>query len=265
MKETREKYRNKKRFTPMRIAVLTVAVLLFFFSSAVIVKSLFFSGGIDRERYKKDKPENSESTQKVELIDNPIDFDSLADVNGDIYAWITIPDTKVDYPILQSTTDSDDYYLNHTFERRYSSAGSIYTQKINSKDFSDPNTLIYGHNMKNGSMFNNLHKFRDQGFFDENEYIYIYTRGHKLTYRIFAAYEYDDRHIMYSFDFSDEQVRADYFDSCLRPKSMTACVRQGVALGLDDKIITLSTCVPNGNSKQRYLVQGVLLSDQPTK
>ncbi|MDO4743105.1 MAG: class B sortase [bacterium] len=261
MKEPSE----KKRFKFGRIVILIFAIIVFCFSSAVIIKSLFFSGKIDKGQYKTTETESSESSQTVELIDNPIDFDALAKVNTDIYAWITIPNTKVDYPVLQSTDDSDDYYLNHTFEKKYSSAGSIYTQKINSKDFSDPNTLIYGHNMINGSMFNNLHKFRDQQFFNDNEYMYIYTDGHKLTYRIFAAYEYDNRHIMYSFDFSDEQVLTEYFNSCLHPKSITAFVREGVTLGLDDKIVTLSTCVPNGNPKLRYLVQGVLISDQLTK
>lgn len=215
------------------------------------------------------KPEVGESQptvsaeQQVELQDNPIDFADLQTQNPDIYAWIRIPGTSVDYPVLRSNDKPEDFYLNHDIKGKYKFAGSIYSQMLNKADFSDPNTILYGHNMNNGSMFASLHKFRNANFFKENKYIYIYTPGHILTYTIYSAYRYDNRHILYAFDFSDEQVFADYIEMTKKPKSTIVNVRQDVEVTPQDRIITLSTCITNDN--YRYLVQGVLTDDQPTK
>ena len=201
--------------------------------------------------------------QEVVLPDNPIDFNALRETNPDIYAWIKVPGTSVDYAVLRSNDKPEDFYLNHDITGKYKFAGSIYSQMLNSADFSDPNTILYGHNMNNGSMFASLHKFRKADFFNENKYIYIYTPGHILTYTIYSAYRYDNRHILYSFDFTDEKVFSDYIEMTKNPKSTIVNVRQDVKVTKDDRIITLSTCITNDN--YRYLVQGVLTSDQPTK
>ena len=85
----------------------------------------------------------------------------------------------------------------------------------------------------------------------------------KLTYKIYAAYEYDDRHILNSFDFSDKTVVKAYFDSTLNPTAMTRNLREDVTLTENDTILTLSTCT--NNDATRYLVQGVLFKDERTK
>ena len=90
-----------------------------------------------------------------------IDFAELSSINPDIYAWIRIPDTQIDYPVLQREED-DTYYLRHNSSGRYAFAGSIYTEEANSRDFKDPMTVLYGHNMRDGSMFQNLHFFEDE-------------------------------------------------------------------------------------------------------
>ncbi|MDO4556606.1 MAG: class B sortase [Lachnospiraceae bacterium] len=195
--------------------------------------------------------------------ENPIDFDKLTSYNDELYAWIHIPNTEIDYPVAQHDGEQD-YYLKHDMYGEAAFAGCIYTEDCNSKEFTDPNTLIYGHNMRNGSMFQNLHLFEDAEFFEDNQYVYIYTPRHMLTYHIFAAYEYDDRHIMNSFDFTDEKVYADYLDSIFSTRSMNANIREDEEVTADDKIITLSTCV-GGNTEARYLVQAVLVKDEKTK
>lgn len=207
--------------------------------------------------------EKSASSKSADKINGDINFTKLWETNTDIYAWIRIPNTNVDYPILQ--TDGDDgFYLEHNYKKEYEFAGSIYTEKLNKKDFSDPNTLIYGHNMLNGTMFRTLHNFRDPAFFESNPYIYIYLPDRTLTYEIFAAYEYDDRHILYSFDFSDKDVYAEYLAYATNPTESMMCNRRDVEVTTDDKIITLSTCLGNIDTS-RYLVQGVLISDEPAK
>ena len=130
-------------------------------------------------------------------VDNPIDFKALGEINPDIYAWITIKDTNIDYPVAQREGD-DTFYLHHDLYGDPKFAGCIYSEDKNAKDFSDPLTVLYGHNMRNGSMFQNLHKFRDPEFFDSHPEFYVYTADHRYTYRIFAAYVFDNRHLINS-------------------------------------------------------------------
>ena len=188
--------------------------------------------------------------------DCPVDFEGLWETNRDVYAWITIPGTEIDYPILQHETDNT-YYLNYNIDGSYGYPGCIYTENMNSKDFTDNNTVIYGHNMKNGTMFAALHKFEDATFFEEHQKVHIYTPEEELNYTIFAAYIYDDRHLLYSFDFSNKEVYASYLEEIQNMRSMNALIREEVEVTKEDKIITLVTCIGNQPEK-RLLVQAVL-------
>ena len=192
------------------------------------------------------------------FVEPPVNFSELKRQNPDIYAWINIPGTVVDYPILRRDGDNG-YYLNHTVEGKTSIYGSIYTEDYNDKDFADFNTLIYGHNMKNGTMFGGLKKYRDKAFFDQNCYINIYMPGRIMKYQIFAAYVWDDRHILLSLDFSKEDIRSAYIDMIFSIRKMNANINRELKVTEEDKIITLSTCTSNEN--ERFLVQGVLIYD----
>ena len=198
----------------------------------------------------------------------PVDFEKLKRVNEDIYAWIRIPyadeenEYIVDYPILQSKEDEDrSYYLTHDVNRKNSSYGSIYTQDYNKKDFNDFNTLIYGHNMRNGTMFGKLDEYTNREFFDKNRVIEIYMPGRILKYKIFAAYVFDNRHIMLSFDFEDKAEREIYLDTVFSKRNLYNNFADDITVDTDDKIITLSTCTKYNNELERYLVQGVLVYD----
>lgn len=195
------------------------------------------------------------------LGQSPIDLPALQEINEDVYAWLRIPGTYVDYPVAQSVKE-DNYYLHRSIYKNYLFAGMIYTQSCNSRDFSDPVTVIYGHNMRNGTMFSSLHYFEKADFFEEHDVFYIYTVDRVLTYHIIAAYKYDNRHIMNAFDFSDPEVLKSYQEFVLDPVSTLRNVREGVILNEDSKLVVLSTCA--GNDKgSRYLVTGVLVNDVP--
>lgn len=227
-----------------------------------------FNNYIAKDDYNKIKEtaisqtETQAMTGHKELAENPVDFSSLEEINDEIYAWIYVPGTNVDYPILQSKS-SDYFYLDHDVYKNELFAGSIYTESCNLRDFSDRNTVVYGHNMADGSMFATLHRFEDKEFFDENKYIYVYLPGQKLTYEIVSAYNYDDRHIMNSFNFDDDKVFNQYIESVMNPRSTVCNVNENVKLDLESKLITLSTCL-NSNDEGRYLVQGVLIKDEQT-
>jgi len=201
----------------------------------------------------------SGSAESAQKLDIPIDFQQLQQENSDIYAWIRIPDTTVDYPILQSETDND-YYLFHTPEGKSGYPGSIYTENYNSKDFQDFNTVIYGHKMRNHTMFADLEYYEDIDYLKQHNMITIYTPDHIRTYQVFAAVTYDNRHIMYSFDFVNKEQRQAYLDSLKAVRNMATCWDDSVNVTTEDKIITLSTC--NGNDKQRFLVEAVLIDEK---
>lgn len=204
--------------------------------------------------------EEAEEELPIE-VEIPIDFEALKEQNEDVYAWIRIPGTNVDYPILQDEEDNG-YYLNHTIDGVEALEGSIYTENYNTIYFDDPNTVIYGHNMKNGSMFRTLHNYEDKTFFDENRVIYIYQPDRILEYRIFAAYVYDNRHLLLSFDLEDSQVFQRYIDDVFNIRAANAHIDSSMEVGVDDRILTLSTCNA-GIKTQRYLVQAVLISISP--
>jgi len=202
------------------------------------------------------KPEIPED----EAIYRAVDFAALQEeTNADIYAWISIPDTQIDYPILQHPTD-DTYYLNYNLDGSKGYPGCIYTEKENARDFSDFNTVIYGHNMKNGTMFHDLHNYADESFLSDHPYVYIYTPDRVLRYRIFAAYNYDDRHLLYSFDYATEEGRNGYLSEIFNIRSMSAVRDDQVEVTSEDSLITLSTCI-GSQAEKRYLVQAVLVND----
>lgn len=190
----------------------------------------------------------SETKEKAEI---PINFEELWQINPEIYAWIEIPGTPINYPIVQSASD-DLYYLDHTIEGIAGYPGSIYTERINAKDFSDFNTVIYGHDMLDGSMFAGLHEFDDENYLREHETMVIYTTEHKYTYRIFKALTYDDRHIMGSYDFSDFIQREAYLESIGNSDSKVTT---------DSRLITMSTCIADQPSN-RFLVEAVLINEE---
>ncbi len=273
IQEGSSKKKNKKSKAPLIAILLVVAAILCCLGYIGVVLFQHFSaeqayGEVDKIAL-SDTEQDADGIgggEKVEIApeavaQSPIDLPALQEINSDVYAWIRIPGTYVDYPIAQSTVD-DNYYLHRSIYKRYLFAGMIYTQSCNSKDFSDPVTLIYGHNMRSTTMFSSLHYFEDADFFNEHDVFYIYTADRVLTYHIVSAYKYDNRHIMNAFDFSKDDVLEEYQSYVLNPVSTLRQVREGVALNLQSKLVVLSTCMSNDKSS-RFLVNGVLVSDVP--
>lgn len=193
--------------------------------------------------------------------DRRIDWAALQEEqNKDIYAWIVVPETAIDYPVLQHPEEMD-YYLEHNLDGSDGRPGCIYTQHINSMNWSDRNTVLYGHNMRVGTMFAGLHKFEDANFFEENRYIHIYSAdGRILIYEIFAAYAFSNAHILMTYDCCTDEGYQQYLDTVRESAEKNGHFRQETELHTENKIITLSTCV-SGNDSKRYLVQGVLVAE----
>lgn len=196
---------------------------------------------------------------ELDVSERKIDFASMqADVNEDIYAWVYVPGTKVDYPILQRSGNND-FYLDHDLNGKKASCGSIYTENYNEKDFNDNHTVVYGHNMKNGSMFKSLRNYDDKDFFEENKYIYIYTEADTRVYEIFGAYEYTDEHLLLNYKTDNAGGFQKYLDMVKKQPDASGHFNRELTVNSSDKIITLSTCI-SGKDGSRYLVQGKLIA-----
>ena len=183
------------------------------------------------------------------------DLLALQEVNEDVLGWIQIPDMEISYPLVQGT--DNDYYLDHSWQKKSSSVGAVYVDYRNSLDLSDFNTIIYGHNMKNDSMFGQLDLFHDEDFLKEHPYVYIVDESGCRKYQIFAAYDVSvSTAESYQLSFSGGEDRRAFIDTCLGLSYIDA----GITPTADAPIITLSTCTGWGYSA-RWVVQAALIQE----
>ena len=203
-----------------------------------------------------DFPQEAVQEEIVEEYVSPIDFNKLQiEENSDIYAWIQVDGTTVDYPVLQHPTD-DSYYLMHNIDGSYGYPGCIYTENYNEKGFVDNVTVVYGHNMKNGSMFASLHRFMDKDFFDEHDTIVIYLPEEEKTYTILGACHLDAIRLTVWYDFNLKDNVQDFLNTILNMEQNETDHLRDMEVSSDDKFIVLETCVGN-DKKHRYAVVAV--------
>lgn len=209
-------------------------------------------------------PEDEPPEEEPELPDNPVDFAALQAEFPEAVAWVRVPDTAIDFVVMQSGEDTEeDFYLDHNESGEKSVLGSIYIQKRNQADFSDRNTILYGHNIRGGKMFGGIHKFKKADYFNDHEYLYVYVPGHVLTYRIYSLFDFSSRHLMWAYDFEHTAGTQRFIDKTLNPRTYNQQVREGVTPTTKDRFITLSTCQNTGDG--RLLLVGLLIDDTLTK
>lgn len=181
-----------------------------------------------------------------------VDFDALKSVNDEVIGWIYIEALDgVSYPVVQA--DDNETYLHTTYEGNYNFAGTIFVDYENSSDFSDCNTLVYGHNMKNGSMFGNLDEFvKKPEVYARSKYFWILTPEADYRYEIVSAYTTGVSSVTYTLFKGPGKEFQDYLETIKSYSAIDTTVRE---LTIKDRIVTLSTCT--GNSATRFVVQGV--------
>lgn len=210
-----------------------------------------------------------EETEETEETDAPVyvdpyadalrnmDFAALREVNSDVLGWILIPNTVISYPLVQG--DDNQYYLKHTWKKWTSAVGAIFLEYQNSPDFSDFNTIIYGHRMNNGSMFASLKNYKKQSYWAAHPYVYITDDNGSHKYEIFAAYEVSTAGTTYQIGFSGDASKQAFLDYCLGQ----SVIDTGITPTVHDKILTLSTCTGNGHAT-RWVVQARLKGVAPS-
>ncbi|MDD2957333.1 MAG: class B sortase [Lachnospiraceae bacterium] len=194
----------------------------------------------------KEKPD-------VTPLDTQINFEELWKVNQDIIGWICIPGTQVNYAILQSRAD-DNFYLSHTPEKEENILGAIFIYRKFSPDFTDQNTIIFGHNMRSGQMFGELSNYREEAFWTQHPYVYIYTPQKAMRCLIYSAYtcEVTDKTFIVGYEAASKEYQA--FLVYTKEKSV---IKTDVIPAAADRIVTLSTCTDGGYASQRFVVNCV--------
>lgn len=180
-----------------------------------------------------------------------VDFDKLKSVNEDVVGWIYVDAlSDISYPIVKGKDNQT--YLHQTYEKNYNFAGTIFVDYENSGDFSDCNTLVYGHNMKNGSMFGHLKKFReDDKLYKQDKYFWILTPERNYRYEIISAYTTGVNSDTYTLFKGPGEEFEKYLETI---KGYSEIQTDDTDLTIKDKIVTLSTCT--GNESTRFVVQG---------
>ena len=200
-------------------------------------------------------PETEEETEGEDFFPMPdIDFGALKEMNGDFCAWLYIPALDVNYPVVWN--GDNETYLTRTFEGESNSAGCLFVDAANRPDFSDRNTLIYGHNMKNGTMFGSLSDFQQEEKLAEQEpYFYLYMEDAAMRFRIIAYYTTTGDSSTYSLVNTDEEYDA-YLRWILRNNQFSGYAEE-MTEGRPE-IVTLSTCHGRAGGTERFVVHGVL-------
>ena len=184
------------------------------------------------------------------VMANPIDFAQLKSVNEDIVGWLRIRALDISYPVVQG--EDNDFYLHRTFEKTDNFAGCLFFNYLNKPDLTDQNTIVYGHNMRNGSMFGKLKQFREEGKFEKSKFFCIFTPDFIYQYRIFAVTVVNKTGLTYQTGFTDEQFD-EFIDYAFEHSEIEA---GDVEVTKEDRIVTLSTCT--GDDSTRFAVMGKL-------
>lgn len=194
---------------------------------------------------------NAPSASDVNPV-KEIDFSALTQVNSEVVAWISSEDQIIDYPIVQGT--DNEYYLTHLFNGKKNKLGSLFVDYRTAGDFSGQNTIVYGHNMKDGSMFSSLGKYKDQEYFDKHPAMRLSTPSGVYTVEFFAGIVADGDYEFIRHQFQDDQDFLTYIDALKKDSTF----QSDVSVAANERIVALCTCSYEFNNA-RYALFGKLV------
>ena len=256
---------------PIVTTLLSIAVLVLLWKIAGYLiderKSLDFWDGLQNSVVIADEGAQDGETEEGEageggaedgetlVTDIPafINFDSLHKISGDAVAWLYSPGTKLNYVIAQA--DDNDYYLHRLLDGTTASGGTLFMDCRNNSDFTDWNTLVYGHNMKNGTMFAELVNYRDPAYYEEHPVMYLYLPGKRYRLELIAGYTTTVDDMIFSVPATSKE-RDEILDHASRVSSFIS----GITVNAKDKLVTLSTC-SYAYDDARYVVIGRIVEE----
>lgn len=239
--------------------ILVIAIGVFLFSGYKLygIFSEYNEGSSEYESLQEMVITETEPESPEEEAVFQVDFVKLKEINSEVVGWIRFEEPAIiNYPVVQGEDNSK--YLKTTFEGKRNSSGAIFMDMQNRADFSDRNTFVYGHNMKNGSMFGRLRKYKSGEYLQEHPYFYIYTPdGKESTYQIFSVTVVDDVSKSYEKMYADDGEFLSYIDYI---KNLSL-YDTGVEVDADAKIVSLSTCT-NVSEDERLLLHAVKVNEK---
>lgn len=199
------------------------------------------------------QPVEEENKLAEARLDFAVDFDSLLAVNDDVTGWIWMKDTVINYPVLHSQKDNEQY-LYTTYDGKQNSSGGIFIDYRNNAGYTDDNTVLYGHNMKNGSMFAVLKKLTGQEFYDAHKEFYILTPEGNRRYEIISVFQVDALSSLYQRQFDTVEDKQQWLDRVLK----NSAVLSPFTASAEDTFVMLSTCVSGDDLRARIVAIGRL-------
>ena len=184
-----------------------------------------------------------------------IDLDALRAYNDDVVGWISIPGTVVSYPLVQGTDNQ--YYLTRNWKQEYISSGSVFLDYKASRDLTDFHTIVYGHRMRNDTMFGSIRNYNDLNYWREHPSVYIVLDEAVYRYDIFSAEEAAVTGIVYQHDIVENHLEEEFLQYCLE----SSVLDTGLIPEAGDRFLTLSTCTGTGYYSSRWVVHGVLAGE----
>lgn len=239
--------KKNKRYKKVILNIIIYMILLF-----VLIYS-----GIKIFKWYKDKTNNNKIAEQIKstvIVEDEnkeeytVDFKKLKEQNNETVAWIKVNNTNVEYPVLRATNNS--FYLNHSFDKSKNSAGWIFADYRNKFDGTDKNIIIYGHNMRDDSMFGSLKNILNSDWYDneENTNITLYTENEKSIYKVFSIYKIESEDYYIKTEFSNDNE----FEKFIETLKKRSIKNFNIDISKEDSILTLSTCA--NNNKYRVVL-----------
>ena len=258
--------KDKTYRVAMLMAMICLGIAALFFGKVVDQELQYKEGDDVYERIADivaddSDPSEENNIQETEGLDEEcaldigIDITDLQAENPNVKAWLYCPDTVINYPVCQGEDNS--YYLKHLVDGTYNANGCLFIDCKNAGDFSDDNTIIYGHHMKSGKMFASLIRYADQSYYEEHPEMYLVIRDKAYRLELFSGYVTTMDSSAYTINCGSRKEFAEWLREV---SNRSDFVPRPMVLGTEDKIITLSTCAYNFHNA-RYVVHGRIVKN----
>ena len=226
----------------------------------IILLSILIYSGIKIFKWYKDKTNNNKIAEQIKSTviveeengdEYTVDFNKLKEQNNETIAWLKVNNTNVEYPVVKGTNNS--FYLNHSFDKSNNSAGWIFADYRNKFDNTDKNIVIYGHNMRDGSMFGSMLNILNAKWYEneENTNITLYTENEKCMYKVFSVYKIENEDYYIKTEFKNDNE----FEGFIKTLKKRSIKDFNVDVSKDNNILTLSTCA--NSNKYRIILHAI--------
>lgn len=245
--------------------ILIVILCIVFFSSVALILQIVMGYRETDALYEESAAafttaNNSDSAEVGEAaaeegadtVPITVDFDALKSINEEVAGWIYCEGTAINYPVLQG--QDDDYYLSHTYDRTENRAGSIFVEALNAPKFADSNTIIYGHHMKNGSMFATLKNWSEQEYYEKHPVFWLLTPEQNYRIELISGYITPAVSDTYKVFQGPGREFTEYLEEAYAKSDF----RSDAEWGPNDRFVVLSTC-EYVYKDARYVLHGVLV------